>query len=558
MYTLEDLFHVPGGATEQVRRLELFKTALADAFKAGEEGRTRVAFGAGAEGEPKYRLTTGLPAAQASQAFDTITKSLTADQANSLANELQLMRGTVMPDLQKDWTPTSPVNVQPYDLLPAVKWLAPSFTPLRNRIPRTRGEGGAAEYRRILSVTNSGGASADSMGFFDSASQTQTFGGPGNLTLNRPAKISYTGDTQIRKYLEMGHSDQVNWRAHFAGLGFDDPRSQSQTALLLAHLNGEERAMLYGRGTAAGNAGYLGAVSAPVISATNEGTGGSLAADTYHCYVVAKNGMGQSLASAVSSTVTTGATSTITVEVTTEPDGALFYDLYVGDGSAGFANAKLQESNFVGNTVTITSFNASGAAGVDADSSFSALAWDGFYAVQSDPNQTGYFNRANAAFSTADPGSEITDALVALWTLNGATPEELWMTGNGADELGKLLRAGGANGAVNGYRTTVQTGDGSVILGAAVSGIVNPVTRGIVDINAHRYAAAGTVLLLSRTVPVPNSEVGAPVTMRMVQDYMGIAWPVVQMSWDISSYEYGTMLHQAPMFSGMIAGLTNG
>ena len=555
-YTLDDLFHVPGGPAEQARRLESYKTALVDAQTESDAGNVHLAPPV-ADG-PRYQIRKGLRADRASTVLDTINKSLTADQAASLAQELDAVRGALMPDLQKDWTPTSPINVQPYDLLAPARFLVPVFTPLRNRIPRERGQGGAAEYRRILSITNSGGASATNLGFFDSAVNVAAFGGPGNLSLNRPPKIAYTGDTQIRKYLEMGFSDQVNWKTAFAALGFENPRGQSQTALLLSHMMGEERAILVARGTTAGSAGYLGSVSAPVISSANAGTGGTIPAATYQIYVVAKNGMGQTLASANAPTTTSGATSTITVTVTTEPAGALTYDLYVGNGAAGFANARLQTTNFIGNSITITSFNGAGALGVDADSSFSALAWDGLYAVQTDPNQTGYFSRVNANWLTTDPGSELTTALVAMWTLNGAVPDEAWLTGNGADSLGRLLRVGGANGAVNGYRTTIQSGDGSVIMGAAVSGIVNPVSRTMMDLFAHRYAHPGTALLLSRSLPVPDSQVSAPVTMRMVQDYMGMDWPIVQMSIDISSYEYGTMLHQAPMFSGALAGIKNG
>jgi hypothetical protein len=48
------------------------------------------------------------------------------------------------------------------------------------------------------------------------------------------------------------------------------------------------------------------------------------------------------------------------------------------------------------------------------------------------------------------------------------------------------------------------------------------------------------------------------VEKRCVQDYVGIAWPDVQMTKDASTYEIATLVHYAPQFSGMLAGILNG
>ncbi len=540
-----------GSPADLVTKFEAYKAALTQSHADSHSGRVWR--------DPETRvLHKGIAPDRGALLMELLQKSLTADQLTSFEDDIRVLAGNLMPDLQKDWTGTSPMSTVPYDLQAPAKWLAPLNTPLRNRLPRTKGMGGAAEYRRVLTVTNSVPGSK-TMPFFDSSTQTATFGGPGNLTLNRPSKITNTGDVQTRAYRELGFSDSVTWRGFLTSLGFDNLLSLSQTALLFAHLMGEEWTLLAARGTAAGGAGYLGAVSAPSGLVTDtETTGGTIPADDYFVYVVGLNGQGQTAPSTVASQTTTGATSTIEVTVGTEPDGALRYALYVGT-TTGITNATLQ-TTFTGNTHSLTTYTTTGAAGVATDSSFSALSYDGFYAVQSDPAQSGYIRRLNGDFSTTSPGTEFDTMLTEMWTnTNGACrPDEIWLTGAGRTAYGQLMRIGGDSGAASGYRTTVQTGDGNVIAGAAVTGHVNPASGTIVDIMAHPDAIAGTALALSRTIKIPASHVPAPVEIRCVQDYAGINWPDVQMTKDSSTYAIQTMLHYAPEHSGLIMGITNG
>src|SRR5690606_39182213 len=201
---------------------------------------------------------------------EAITKSVGADVAASVQQEIDSLKSLVSGEVGKDWSlpGSSPNNATlvPYDLEAPAKLLVPRLTPLRNSLPRGRGQGTARQFRRITSWSNSGiGSIADKSPFVDSQTDTNlpTFG---KLSLRRGPKIEYASDNRSAAYVEMSLSDQVNWVAQFAGQGFDDIRSLSQTALLWAHLGGEERAMLYGRG-ASGN-GYAGGVSAPTVTAT--------------------------------------------------------------------------------------------------------------------------------------------------------------------------------------------------------------------------------------------------------------------------------------------------
>lgn len=547
---LLDMFSTADPA-QQVAKLEAYKGAINKSIADRDSGRN------GYNPETRTMIDRSGQVAVLER-LDTIEKAMGASEVDGLSQQLAELRGMVG-TINKDWTPTSPVGgtgLTPYDLEAPAKVLVPRETPLRNTLPRIKGQGGARKFKRILSYTNAGvpGGAANASPFFSSATQTSTWGGPGNLTLNRPQKIAYTGDDQSIGYVELGFSDSVTWQTQFQGLGFDDVRGLSQTALLWSHLQGEERAILYGRGGT--GLGYAGIVAAPSgVTTGTATTGGTLAALTYYCYVAAVTGFGQSAVSTVVSQATTGTTSTVTVTVGTEPTGALYYNLYVGT-TTGIANATLQRS-FAGNTTTFTSYSVTATTTLGTDSSFDVKSYDGFLTVQSDPTKTGYLSRMNGAWSTTTPGGEIDTALTQMYVNNGAEPSEAWFTGASMKAYSQLMRVGGVNGAASGYRTTVVAGDNGITIGAAVTAQVNPATQGTIALKVHRFMPIGAVLLRSTRIPVADSRVGAPVSMVNVQEYMAVDWPNIQMTYDTSTYQIGTMEHTAPAWSGLILGNTN-
>jgi hypothetical protein len=65
----------------------------------------------------------------------------------------------------------------------------------------------------------------------------------------------------------------------------------------------------------------------------------------------------------------------------------------------------------------------------------------------------------------------------------------------------------------------------------------------------------GCALIRSETLPIPDSEVSETAKVVNVQEYMSIDWPVVQFTYDSSTYQFGTLVHYAPAWSGMIAGI---
>lgn len=565
--SLDEMFADCDTRADRAAQLEALKAAYVEAYAETDGGH--VAMSRNNDGTRTIAKGVGSPAGRRTQLvqLEALEKSLNADQLAAFGADLASQRQYLTGEVAKDWTPSNPVGgtgLVPYDLQGPAKVLVPKHTPLRNSIPREKGVGNAYKFKRIDSFTNAGipgGAASQRIGF-SSLTQTTTWGPTGNLTLARPPKINYTGSDWSVSAVELGVSDSVDWIAQFQGLGFDDLRALSHTALLWSHLMGEERTMLYGRGT---GTGYEGVVAAPggVTTATAT-TGGFIAANTYYVYLTANAGWGANvsdgLPSTVVSQVTTGTTSTITITIGTEPTGAVNYDVWVGT-TTGITNAKFQ-GNFVPTTtagvttiVLTAAINTTSAAATGVDTSAVATDYDGFLSIQSDPTKSGYFSRVNGKFSTLNPGSEFDAALQQMFVNNGADPDEIWMTGALRAEFGQLMRIGGTNGAASGYRTNVVTGDGSVTMGTSVTGYVNQNTGKVLALGTHRFMPTGATLIRSTSVNIPDSKISAPVAARNTQDYMAIDWPTIQLTYDASTYQIGSLLHYAPAWHGALFGI---
>ena len=559
MSIVEEMFSTSTTADAQLAALENYKSAFTKSYEETDSGQV-------AWTGPGKTLAKGLGAPvnrhKALSRLEELEKSLTPDQVAAFGNDLANQRAYLVSEVAKDWTPSNPVGgtgLTPYDLEGPAKVLVPKHTPLRNSIPRAKGQGNARKFKRIDSFTNAGipgGAAAVNIGF-SSLTTTSTWGPTGNLTLARPQKISYTGSDWSVGYVELGVSDSVDWVAQFQGLGFDDLRALSHTALLWSHMMGEERMMLFGRGT---GTGYEGVVAAPGSVTTGTATtGGTIPANTYFVYVTAQTGFGDGLPSTVVSQTTTGSTSTITITLGTEPTGAINYDVWIGTVT-GITNAHYQ-GNYVPTTtggvpvITVTAYSSTSAVATGVDTSASATSYDGFMSVQSDPTKSGYVSRVNGKFSTTNPGSEFDTALQTMYVNNGADPDEIWMTGAMRSEFGQLLRVGGTNGAASGYRTNLQTGDGSVTMGTSVTGYVNQNTGKVLDLATHRFQLQGAALIRSTSIPIPDSNVPSPVQAVNVQDYMAVDWPTIQMTYDTSTYQIGSLLHYAPGWHGVLLGV---
>lgn len=494
---------------------------------------------------------------KSAERFYEVAKSMTPEQRSEVEAvfaDMREMQADYNDLVGKDITSTSPGNLHPYDL-EGLKFVVPYFYMLGNDIPRTRGQGTAREYRRILGFTNTGmGGVSDQSIFFNSETDT---GAPtfGSLTLRRPQKIQYATDSHVVPYVEAGVSDEVTDKAYFTDLGFENVDELSLMAMLWAHKLGEEKADLYARGSAQG---FTGAVSAPVISIASSATGGQVAAGTYFVKVTARAGYGESVVSnEVNTGALTGATNQFTVTVGTEPVGALGYNLYAGTATG----AEKFITSFTSNTITVTTTPSGSIAPPSADSTASQLAYDGFLTVLTDPSQSGYVNKLNAPLFVQGGSNNLgdkpfQDMFASLWASVYGEIDELWVTAPIARELYDFVRA--QNGGAAGYRIILQEGaqDG-IVLGGAVSGILNESSPShkIADLRIHPYMPAGCSFGRQRRLNIPNSGIADTSAVVEVQGYMAVEWARIQFMRERSTYWLGVLLHYASKWNGAIVGI---
>lgn len=493
-------------------------------------------------------------------------KSLAPDAVAGLQNALAAQR-MAMQDIQKDITLTSPLSTSfaAFDLEAPAKLLTPRPTPLRNRIPRKKGVGTSHRVKRILGYTGTGTGGVGNTWPGITESSTATFG---SINYERGPKISYAADDLVLPYNSYSLSDSVSFDANFSGLGYQDLRQLSSTSTLYATMLMEERMMLMARGTASG---YSGALSAPTFTLASPVASGSqtaLAAATYYVNVTADagisgNGFGESILGTEANTAV-AAGDVLTVTVSTAVAGALGYNIYVGTAT-GAANLKyqgtlrgtgtftIQGASATGLTGNNAAFTTSGAAAsrASADTSAYATGYDGILPTVLGAN-SGYNNSINSTFSTANPGAEFQTVFAQLYSSVKADPDLVLLNGNDRKQLSDAIKSG----STANYRLTIQEpGKDGITYGSIVTGIQNEVTGKAVDLMVHPWLNQGVAPVLSFTLPIPDTEVSDVWANFMVQDYMGIQWPVTQFSYDFSTYFRGTFFCTAPAWNGAVSGI---
>jgi hypothetical protein len=493
-------------------------------------------------------------------------KSLAPDAVAGLQNALAAQR-MAMQDIQKDITLTSPLSTSfaAFDLEAPSKLLTPRPTPLRNRIPRKKGVGTSHRVKRILGYTGTGTGGVGNTWPGITESSTATFG---SINYERGPKISYAADDLVLPYNSYSLSDSVSFDANFSGLGYQDLRQLSSTSTLYATMLMEERMMLMARGTASG---YSGALSAPTFTLASPVASGSqtaLAATTYYVNVttdagISGNGFGESILGTEASTAVASG-DVLTVTVSTAVAGSLGYNIYVGTAT-GAANLKyqgtlrgtgtftIQGATAAGLTGNNAAFNTTGAAAsrASADTSAYATGYDGILPTVLGAN-SGFNNSINSTFSTSNPGAEFQTVFGQLYQNVKADPDLVLLNGNDRKQLSDAIKSG----STANYRLTIQEpGKDGVTYGSIVTGIQNEVTGKAVDLMVHPWLNQGVAPVLSFTLPIPDTEVSDVWANFIVQDYMGIQWPVTQFSYDFSTYFRGTFFCTAPAWNGAVSGI---
>jgi hypothetical protein len=448
-----------------------------------------------------------------------------------------------------------------YDLEAPSKKVFPVLTPIRNRIPRQKGVGTSHRFRRIDGITGSQTGGLANLDISTSESVSTSFRG---LSLNRPQKINYTTSTANVLYKLQGLSDDLTWAAQYAGVGFEDLRGLISHNLLLAHMMGEEQLLLAGRGTAAVAAPTL--VSANVTVRT-AGTGANaysnetaLTGFTTNVYikVCAITHFGYSVPSAaVTQAVSAG--QVVDVTLTSLPAGAHGFAVFASTGASdpGDGSRFLQVWNegpanglgyTGGNVFTISGALAtSGTTVPSSDSTQNTNAYDGLM------TQTLASGLSVPRLNSALTLDAITKTVfLPGWLQYKADYDELWVHALESIKITDLVL--GASGAP--YRITVPVGsEGGVTGNYRVDRLLNKVTGKSVAVTVHPYMEQGNILALSYTLPFPYSEVPNVWEWRGPQDYMAVQWPVIQMSYDASTFTFGALVGYAPAYNAVLNGI---
>lgn len=390
----------------------------------------------------------------------------------------------------------------------------------------------------------------------------QSGGSFSDWPLNLPASGSQQFAQLNVPYRFYGITEQLSMLAQLAGQGYEDISALANLIMLQEMMLAEEYALI------CGSSANLATPATPTIAARTAGSNETSvgANGTFNVKVTATNWFGETAASSDA----TGSTSAgQVVDVTIVPVvGAMNYNIYVTTSSTYY----LMASGVGGTKFTLQGTPpSSGTAAPSTDSGtgkstriegviptltgLSASA--GVYPTSPINWQGGYVNQA---VGTHLSYGAIYTALENLWQSTGnnpgafkADPAELISSGI---DIANLSTDVISQGAATNYQLLInqnQTGD--VTVGAAVSQFQNPLTRSLLKLVVHPWYTQGNAELLSYQLPQTWTNVANAWEMTMVQDYLSIAWPIIDFTYRYSIAWFGALVSHAPFYSAHLGGL---
>jgi hypothetical protein len=485
-----------------------------------------------------------------------------------------------------------PYGLVPYDLLAPSRLIYPVYTLFRNKFPRPAGQGAAREVRGLLGISGSqtGGQGILDISTSELVGSTKNFTAQGNWPLNIPQSGSQTEYKLTVPYRFFGLSESLTWLAQFESQGFEDISALANLVLLQEMMLGEEYQMIAGSSQSLATPA---AVTATARTAGANETALVTVGSNASVKVTALNYFGETVASSIT-TVTT-ATGQV-LDVTISPvAGAQQYNVYFGANST--SNLYLQVGTSVQSGTTYTgsqSANAVGGLRVTLQGAGAVAAngtppttdtgtggsnrMEGLIPTLTGLSATGSGPYANVGFESSNvwkggyinqsvgthlSTNAIFTALDALWENNGmnnvspgvykADPSEIVADGGDLMRLANdmLLQGNALNYLLNISQDQIS----GIRAGAAVAEFVNPVTRTTVKLTVHPWLSQGTALLMSYQLPQTWSHVDNAWEMTVVQDYVSVAWPVIDATFRYSIFLLGTLIAHAPFYSGILQGL---
>ncbi len=492
-----------------------------------------------------------------------------------------------------------PYGLVPFDLLAPSRLIYPVYTLFRNKFPRPAGQGASRQVYGLLGIS---GSQTGGQGIVDISmpeligSAPTAFGGNRN---NWPLQLPSTGSQTEFKlnvpYRFFGLTESLSWLAQFEGQGFEDISALANLVLLQEMMLGEEYQMMAGTSQNLPTPPQVTVAFRTPGSNETAMTGGTAA--HFAVTVTALNYFGETVGSAISVDTTTSRTPGYVADVTITPvAGAQQYNVYVSTNAtvstttaflqagttvqAGVTSQGTQTANSVGGIrFTIQGALATAITPPTADTGTGGSnRMEGIIPTLSGLSATGSGPYANVGFESTNvwkggyvnssvgthlSTNAIFTALDAMWENNGlnnvapgvykADPSEIVADGGDLMRLANdmLLQGNSLNYLLNISQDQIS----GIRAGAAVAEFVNPVTRSTVKLTVHPWMSQGTALLMSYQLPQTWSHVDNAWEMTVVQDYISVAWPVIDATFRYSIFLLGSLVAHAPMYSGILQGL---
>lgn len=455
-----------------------------------------------------------------------------------------------------------------FDLERPSKIIYPVNTPLRNMIPRVKGEGGTATNWRAITGIDT------------------TLIAPGVQEGRRTAITSQEAKSYVAVYKTLGLEDTTTFEAQFAGEGFDDIIARMVEGLLRATMIQEENTILGGNtslalgqptapttGTA-GTGGTIGdtiTVEVSVVALTHEGFRTGSVSGGIRTIVVRQNADltvnnvgGYSSEISANTTQVTGAGTTNVVTATVPVvNGAVAYAWFWG---ATPGAAQLLGAITTINSVLITTPAGLGTQQADdanlaTDNSRNALVYDGILylamgAGQENPAAalsgsiikdlgTGVAGTGTPLTGDGAGGiNEIDDMLRDFWNQFELSPSHLIVNSEQLLDITKLTISGGAaplfRFVLDGHSGGSPTVDGvTVTAGTVVGHYLNKYTMAggnMLKVVLHPNMPPGTILFYSDRITYPLSNVSNILQLKLRREYYQIDWPLRNRTWEKGTY----------------------
>ena len=479
--------------------------------------------------------------------------------------------------LQKSVGITVATGIQNYDLQRPAKNLIPVITPIRNRLPRTAGNGGPAT--NWISVTGI---------------NTKRLQGPVPEG-TRQGVVTTVATPHAANYVTLGLEDFVTLQAELGAVNYEDIRATTGMRLLWATMIMEEDNII-----GANSSVSLGTAGVPQgVGLTLNASGGTITDDGtgYSVYVIAMTNMAKEAASVgttalqgtvtvtpadgsatfsygggiskLSGAATTGAVShsnlaSVSAHCTQVP-GAAGYAWYMGITSSG--NYWLQAITTI-NSVLITSYNAAthkttDITGIASDNSENAYAFDGLLSIAAN------YATNNAYFAALARGTDGTGTPLSSADNDGVIPEidtcnrdrwdnyrlgfDAWYVNSqeGRNISKKVL-------AANPAHVNYLGGADGLTGGEQIKFLLNPYTQQRQELIIHPNVPAGTMIGVTHTLPYPMSNVPNVLEMKLRRDYFQMEWPMRTLKYETGVYFDGVLADYFPPAIGVITNIGNG